>query len=67
MNYSKNGWSFEYWQENFYKCKVPFPCLSEQEKIGNFLDSLDDKISSLENQFILTQKFKKGLLQQMFV
>lgn len=43
------------------------PSLKEQSIIGNFLSSLDQKIQSIQSQISLTQQFKKGLLQQMFV
>ena len=36
------------------------PFLEEQEKIADFLSSIDNKIENLK-------EFKKGLLQQMFV
>ncbi len=41
--------------------------LSEQTKIANFLTALDRKIESVSQQIALTQTFKRGLLQQMFV
>tara|TARA_B100000795_G_scaffold264873_1_gene245938 strand:- start:8 stop:1210 length:1203 start_codon:yes stop_codon:yes gene_type:complete len=49
------------------KCKALFPDLEQQQKIANFLTSLDSKIESVSTQIENTKAFKKGLLQQMFV
>jgi type I restriction enzyme, S subunit len=43
------------------------PSLSEQQKIANFLSSIDNKIEQIEKQTYETKEFKKALLQQMFV
>lgn len=43
------------------------PCLEEQNKIANFLSSIDDKIEKNQKQLEKIKEFKKALLQQMFV
>ena len=56
-----------HWISKFSFLDIFVPCVEEQNKIANFLSSIDDKIE--KNQKILekTKKFKKSLLQQMFV
>ncbi len=49
------------------KIKFFFPSNQEQQKIANFLSSLDKKIEATKKQKQKAQEFKKGLLQQMFV
>lgn len=43
------------------------PCFEEQKKIADFANAMDSKINIINEQIELTQTFKKGLLQQMFV
>ncbi len=43
------------------------PCLEEQEKIANFLSSLDNVLQEEKNYLEYLKTIKKGLLQQMFV
>ncbi len=51
----------------FSEILLPFPSLPEQEKIANYLTSIDKKIETIKKEITATQGFKKGLLQQMFV
>lgn len=46
---------------------IDIPCLEEQEKIANFLSAIDEKINHTQTQIEKTERWKKGLLQQMFV
>jgi type I restriction enzyme S subunit len=47
--------------------RVKIPCIKEQTKIANFLSSIDKKIEQCHEQLESTKKFKKALLEQMFV
>jgi len=47
--------------------KIPIPSLVEQQKIATFLTSLDQKITQITQQIEAMKRFKKGLLQRMFV
>ena len=53
--------------KEFLKFRFEFPCLEEQNKIANFLYSIDTKIQQTQKQLNSTKEFKKALLQQMFV
>ena len=52
--------------ENIRKFKVSLPCLEEQNKIANFLSTVDKKISNIEDIITNLENQKKGLLQQTF-
>ena len=54
-------------KQSILNLKYKFPSLEEQQKIANFLTSLDIKIELVSTQIENTKAFKKGLLQQMFV
>jgi type I restriction enzyme S subunit len=46
---------------------VPIPPIEEQLKISEFLSMVDINLNSSKNQISNMKKFKKGLLQQMFI
>jgi type I restriction enzyme S subunit len=47
--------------------KVQMPCVSEQEKIASFLTEIDVKIEMIWKELEEAKKWKKGLLQEMFI
>lgn len=53
--------------KDFFNIYIPFPTLEEQQKIADFLSSIDSKIENIEKELEELKEFKKGLLQQMFV
>lgn len=53
--------------EFLYDKKICVPSLSEQEKIGLFLTTLDKLIAKLEAKLDKLRKLKQALLEKMFV
>ncbi|HCM1204034.1 TPA: restriction endonuclease subunit S [Vibrio parahaemolyticus] len=49
------------------RIRLNVPSLSEQEKITEFISSLDQKIDLVNKELEKAKEWKKGLLQQMFV
>ncbi len=52
---------------NFSKVKVQLPSFYEQQKIANFLSSIDKSIEKIGNQIDGSVEFKQGSLQKMFI
>ena len=55
------------YNENLRSIPLVLPSKSEQQKIANFLSSIDNKIEQVGKQLDESKQFKKALLQQMFV
>lgn len=53
--------------ELFLDIKVKLPQLEEQQKIANFLSSIDERIGKVSVEIGEMERYKKGLLQGMFV
>jgi type I restriction enzyme S subunit len=49
------------------KMKFQIPQLEEQQKIANFLSSIDERIGKVSEEIGEMERYKKGLLQGMFV
>lgn len=47
--------------------KIKLPSLPEQQKISDFLSSIDENLEKVNEQLKKIKEFKKGLLQGMFV
>ncbi|CNK48595.1 restriction endonuclease subunit S [Yersinia mollaretii] len=53
-------------QDSLGKVTAFFPEIKEQEKIANFLSSVDEKITLLNKQYELLCMYKKGMIQKIF-
>lgn len=53
--------------EDFLKVKVKIPSLPEQEQIANYLKFLDQLIDTKDRQISYGEKWKKGLMQKLFI
>jgi len=51
----------------FMKINILLPAKEEQQKIADFLTSLDKGIESKQQQITKVEEWKKGLMQKMFV
>ena len=62
---TSDTWNLKY--PAFSQIKCSFPSLSEQEKIGLFLTTLDKLIAKLEAKLDKLRKLKQALLEKMFI
>lgn len=62
---TSDTWNLKY--PAFSQIKCSFPSLSEQEKIGVFLTTLDKLIAKLEAKLDKLRKLKQALLEKMFI
>ena len=53
--------------ESFYEINFIIPDIVEQEQKGNLINKISSKIENEENKYKKLNKFKKGLLQKMFI
>ena len=53
--------------DDFQRESICVPCLEEQQKIADFLSTVDEAISYAKQELDKWKELKKGLLQQMFV
>lgn len=67
INFSKGDEHKRYWISEYQYISIGFPSLPEQQKIADFLSSIDKKIDAVNQQISQMAQFKQGLLQQLFV
>jgi type I restriction enzyme S subunit len=53
--------------KDYGKSQIKLPCFDEQIKISNFLMKIDRALEIAKSQIKLTEQYKRGLLQQMFI
>ena len=54
-------------KDDILKFKIKLPVIKEQQKIAEFLTSIDNLINSKQQQITQAERWKKGLMQELFV
>jgi len=67
LSYAGGGGMLILNKTDFSSIKFKFPSLSEQQKIANFLTSIDNKIEAQNKKIEKAKLWKKGLIQGLFV
>ena len=67
MRLRVGSWLPNIQKKDIDKFKISFPSLPEQQKIADFLSGIDEKIEKVGQELEQAEKWKKGLLQGMFV
>ena len=66
LDYTLGGHE-RHWISKYSKLEIPFPSIEEQTKIASFLSALDERLAHYTRQIALTESWKAGLMQRMFV
>ena len=51
---------------DFYKLKIHYPSLSEQQKIADFLSAVDKRLQLLKDKKTKLEEYKRGVMQRIF-
>ena len=65
--YAQGSTIVHLYYNHFKKMVIDVPVINEQQKIADLLSSIDDKINLTKKELEQADKFKKTLLQEMFV